>query len=80
MLQYLEYDMKAILEFDLPEDETEHRCAINGVNWMSALFRIDENLRQISKHGDDDQRAEFADEIRDMIREEMDTYKLTWEV
>lgn len=72
--------MKAILEFNLPEDESEHRCAINGANWMSVLFRIDEGLRQISKHGDDAQKADFADEIRDMIREEMDTFNLTWGV
>ncbi len=30
--------MKAILEFNLPEEEAEHRLALDGGKWMSAYY------------------------------------------
>jgi hypothetical protein len=37
--------MKAILEFNLPEDKGEFDFANNAVNYYSALFEFDQWLR-----------------------------------
>ena len=70
--------MKAILEFNLPEESTEHRQAIDGSSWECVLFQLDQHFRSIYKHGDDDAAAEFADKARDKIRELMDDYNVGW--
>ena len=42
--------MKAILEFDLPEEKYEFDSAVNGCQWRNLLFDLDEKLRQDIKH------------------------------
>ena len=42
--------MKAILEFDLPEEKYEFDSAVNGCQWRSLVFDLDEKLRQDIKH------------------------------
>tara|TARA_Y100001951_G_C11101477_1_gene162305 strand:- start:268 stop:531 length:264 start_codon:yes stop_codon:yes gene_type:complete len=42
--------MKAILEFDLPEEQYEFDSAVNGCQWHSLVFDLDEKLRQDIKH------------------------------
>tara|TARA_R110000824_G_scaffold275665_1_gene464318 strand:- start:394 stop:657 length:264 start_codon:yes stop_codon:yes gene_type:complete len=42
--------MKAILEFDLPEEQYEFDSAVNGRQWHSLVFDLDEKLRQDIKH------------------------------
>lgn len=61
--------MRAILEFSLPEEETEHRAAVDGSNWKTAMFEFDRKLRSIEKHGED---SEAAAKYREMLREVMD--------
>jgi hypothetical protein len=46
--------MKAILEFNLPEEQLEHRLALDGGKWMSACREIDQWLRSLEKHSDRD--------------------------
>lgn len=61
--------MKAILEFDLPEDHDEHiRAANAGVAW-SGLHRIDEMLRAFIKYNDNEGKTaqDLAHEVRQMI-------------
>ena len=43
--------MKAILEFNLPEERNEFDCCINGSDYQSALAHIDDFLRNALKHG-----------------------------
>jgi hypothetical protein len=43
--------MKAILEFNLPEERTEHLAAVHAVTLMAALDEADETLRGYLKHG-----------------------------
>lgn len=45
--------MKAILEFNLPEDEEEHKSALDSANWKFALQEFDDFLRGKIKHTDD---------------------------
>jgi hypothetical protein len=42
--------MKAILEFDLPEDNTDFQAAINGSNYKSAIWDFDQLLRSEMKY------------------------------
>lgn len=37
--------MKAILEFELPQDASEHQTAIDGWKWRMILNDVLENLR-----------------------------------
>ena len=45
--------MKAILEFNLPEDREEYDACIKGNDYMCNLIDIDNFLRNQLKHGHD---------------------------
>lgn len=51
--------MKAILEFNLPEDQHEHQDALRGWEWKWALTEVVDYLRNQIKHTDNS-----ADEYR----------------
>ena len=60
--------MKATLEFDMPEEQTEHRMHVMAGDWYCALREIDNRLRSLLKHGNPShEAADLADEIRMMI-------------
>jgi hypothetical protein len=42
--------MKAILEFDLPEENEDFQAAINGHNYKSAIWDFDQLLRSEMKY------------------------------
>lgn len=42
--------MKAILEFNLPDDEYDYTCARNGAHYRRALVEIGEYLREQRKY------------------------------
>ena len=42
--------MKAILEFDLPEENQDFQAAINGNNYKSAIWNFDQLLRSEMKY------------------------------
>lgn len=70
--------MKAILEFNLPEESAEYFQAINGGSWEFVLFELDQHLRGLVKHGDDEALADFAQGIRDRLYETMGEHNLSW--
>lgn len=70
--------MKAILEFNLPEDNVECRQAMNGGAWESVLWELDQELRSTVKWGDDEVKAEYAEKIREKIYELMSNHNLSW--
>lgn len=45
--------MKAILEFDLPEERAEHHYALKGADAFAMLRGFDEHLRQQIKYQTD---------------------------
>ena len=42
--------MKAILEFNLPEDQDDFELAIKGGKWYSVVWDMDQWLRQQNKY------------------------------
>jgi hypothetical protein len=44
--------MKAILEFNLPEEESEFMEAVNGGMFKHVLWQLDQNLRSNLKYGE----------------------------
>lgn len=57
--------MKAVLEFDLPQDDHEFRLASSAKELASALWDIDELLRSVVKYGRDP--VSTIEECRSMI-------------
>lgn len=72
--------MKAILEFNLPEEETEFKEATNGGMFKHALWQLDQHLRGKLKY---EQLADGEYECYDRIRTELyrilNTYNLNIE-
>jgi len=59
---------RATLTFKLPEEEPEHRNALEGAAAKALLWDIDQHCRSIVKHGDpSDETRELAELIRRMI-------------
>lgn len=44
--------MKAILEFNLPEDNHDFQASINGIKYQSAIWDYDQWLRSEMKYGE----------------------------
>jgi len=70
--------MKAILEFNLPEEADEHLTAVKAGDWQMALWDVDQRLREIVKRGDDDKQADWAQELRDYLYEQLNERGLNW--
>ena len=67
--------MKAILEFDLPDDEYDFRCANEGAALRGVLRDLDNWLREKLKYGHDFEDAGSAleaarNELRDLLQGE----------
>ena len=62
--------MKAILEFELPEDKEEFDAASKGMDWAIVAWDIDQLLRKKLKYGNllPNTRAEL-EEIRNTLNE-----------
>jgi hypothetical protein len=61
--------MKAILEFNLPEETYEHQTAINAHAYRSALGDMDQRLRDIVKYGTTE--AQSVRGMAQMLRDEL---------
>lgn len=55
--------MKAILEFNLPEERNEHLLAVKSANIYSILLDIDQWLRSKIKHEDREEFEEVREEL-----------------
>jgi hypothetical protein len=67
--------MKAVLEFDLPEDNSDFQAAINGNNYKNAIWDFDQLLRAEMKHkelSDETYKAYkyCRDELRKILAED----------
>ncbi len=60
--------MKAILEFNLPEDQPEFNAAIKGGDWKHICWEMDQLLRKHIKYDEDLKEDEFT--IFEYVREE----------
>jgi hypothetical protein len=67
--------MKALLEFDLPEENDDFQAAINGYNYKSAIKDFDELLRSEMKYKELSKETYNAykycrDELRKILAED----------
>jgi len=66
--------MKAILEFNLPEDNQDFTLATNGLKFWTVLYELDQSLRAKTKYAADDlpeDKYNTYQEVRDELRELM---------
>lgn len=71
--------MKAILEFNLPEDNQDFTLATNGTKFWSVLWELDQSLRGKTKYAPDDLPQDKYDayqEIRDELHELMSNHNV----
>ena len=60
--------MKATLEFNLPEDQAEHYCAIKGADMLNVLWELKAELRGMLKYGElPDKQYEIVEKIQDFL-------------
>ena len=75
--------MKAILEFNLPDDQQEYDLANNGLGFWNVLWELDQDLRTKTKYAPDDLPQDKYDayqEIRDLLRELMTENNISLEM
>ena len=66
--------MKAILEFNLPDDQQDFEMASNAMKFWSVLYELDQDLRAKTKYASDDLPQDKYDayqEVRESLRELM---------
>jgi hypothetical protein len=71
---------KAILEFNLPEEDQEYRDTIDGTNWKLVAWDIDQLLRNALKHSCDqceDNKYSAFEYIRKELHASIESYKLS---
>ena len=74
MYSYNLTNMKATLEFNLPENQQEYNLANNALNFWRVLYELDKDLRTKTKYAEDNLPQDKYDayqEIRDMLHELM---------
>ena len=71
--------MKAILEFNLPEDQTNFEFASEGNKWWLVAWDMDQWLRNQIKYAPDgmtDDELKAFEKCRAQLRELLDEYNL----
>jgi hypothetical protein len=61
--------MKAIIEYNLPDEESEFRTAMNGQKYQSCLWEMDQWLRSKLKYDDNLTQEQF--DIYQLVREKL---------
>ena len=65
--------MKATLEFNLPDDQAEHYCAIKGQDMLNVLWELKAELRAMLKYGElPDTQYEIVEKIQDFLMSSLD--------
>lgn len=60
--------MKATLEFNLPDEQAEHYCAIKGQDMLNVLWELKAELRSMLKYGDlPDAQYDIVEKIQDFL-------------
>ena len=61
--------MKAILEFDLPEDRDDHLLAVKAIDWYSVIWDLDQWLRDEIKYSGSVELVPAREKLHDLLRE-----------
>jgi hypothetical protein len=75
--------MKAILEFNLPDDQQDFNLAISGMKFWSVLYDLDQSLRTKTKYAPDSLPQDKYDayqEIRNELRELMSDNNISFDM
>ena len=60
--------MKATLEFNLPEEQAEHYCAIKGADMLNVLFQLRIKLRGMLKYNElTNEQYEIVENIQEYL-------------
>jgi hypothetical protein len=71
--------MKAILEFNLPDDIVDFKDAVNGGDWKHAMWKVDQELRSRTKYAPDtmsDETYKALEEVRDFLHQTLNQLEL----
>lgn len=69
--------MKAILEFNLPEDKFEYETAVQSVAMWGVLYDMQAELRAMYKYGDyTAEQNQIIEKIRDGLTELLNEYNV----
>lgn len=63
--------IEVTMKFMLPRDRYDFKTSSNASAFRDALWDVDQKCRSAIKYGHDGTVSEFADSIRDLIREEV---------
>ena len=64
----IQNNMKAIIEFNLPEEQAEHYCAIKGADMLNVLWELKAELRSMRKYGDlPEQQYKIVEKIQNFL-------------
>ena len=60
--------MKTTLEFNLPEEQAEHYCAIKGADMLNVLFQLRIKLRGMLKYDElTNEQYEIVENIQEYL-------------
>jgi len=69
--------MKATLEFNLPDEQAEHYCAIKGADMLNVLWELKSELRSMLKYGElPDAQYEIVQKIQEFLMSSLDDHEI----
>lgn len=74
--------MKAVLEFELPQEEVEFIRSVEGRRWSTALWDVDESLRRLLKYSEGltNEQRKCYEEARGFVLEALQNYNLDFDI
>jgi hypothetical protein len=72
--RYKKEEMKAILEFNLPDDKEQFDVAAKAMDWALLVWDIDQSIRSLMKYRPEEYKTgeQALEHIRDDIRDLME--------
>jgi hypothetical protein len=69
--------MKAILEFNLPEDEAEYYCANKGTAMLNVLWELRDELRKMYKYEElNEDEWKIVERMRDFLNDSLNNHEI----
>lgn len=58
--------MKATIEFNLPEEQSEHLAAVHAMDWKLVVWNFDQMLRRLIKHDIPTTHAQLLEHLNEL--------------
>lgn len=69
--------MKATIEFNLPEEQAEHYCAIKGTDMLNVLWELKAELRSMRKYQElKENQFEIVEKIEDFLIQSLNEHEI----